>query len=143
MNNRRTHVHLLKDPLKLFSWLTLISFAIYWIYSIQTFKQPINHTFHELHFKQFNKFNFEELVKNRSKLSFECPVVSVDINDPIVKEYKKNVVFSCPKTKPLTELSQKTGLLTLSLEAKSSEKLTCYYSFMWRAYELDNYIDYR
>lgn len=71
-----------------------------------------------------------------------CPTFTIDVNDSIVKDFIKNVTFSCPKTPAMTQLNQKTGLLKVSSKVRANADVTCYYSFMWSTEDFDNYIDY-
>lgn len=96
------------------------------------------------HIKFHQPFNVNRLIEEWEKESPLCStpkIIDEMTNDPFIKKYTKKVSLKCNETTVYTQLDQETGLLTLTDDALNDE-VSCYYSFLWRTFEQDNYIDY-
>lgn len=89
-------------------------------------------------------FDVDSFIKSWNKRKHLCStpeILDYMLDDPFIQKYTKNVSLQCNKTNIYTKLDQTTGIVRLTKNA-IEDRVSCSYSFLWRTFEQDNFIDY-
>lgn len=89
-------------------------------------------------------FTVDSFIKSKKKEKSLCStpeIVEYMPDDPFIQKYTEEVSLNCNKTTIYTKLDQGTGIVRLTKESVE-DKVSCFYSFLWRTPDQDNFIDY-